>query len=295
MVTKLEADLRVIRAPNPSPMTQAGTNTYLLGEGELCLIDPGPDDDTHLATILECIAPLGTLGYILVTHTHLDHSALALRLARETGAEILGFGDYRAGRSELMTCLADQGLSGGGEGVDYSFLPNRALADDACVPLAGEQIRVFWTPGHASNHLCFQWRGAVFSGDHVMGWSTTFVSPPDGDLGAYMRSLTRLETASPRRLYPGHGDPVDDPAARIADLRRHRLMREHAILTALASGPKTISSLVSAIYTDTPVSLHHAAARNVFAHLIDLHERGLVTTGTELSPEAVFFRGDPRK
>ncbi len=290
MEFELEPGLHLIRAPNPSPMTGPGTNTYILGAQELCLIDPGPDDQDHFAALLGSIERKGVLRYILVTHTHLDHSALAARLARSTGAEILGYGDYRAGRSELMEQLARSGLSGGGEGVDIRFVPDRALADGAQISVGSDLIRALWTPGHASNHLCFEWRGAVFSGDHVMGWSSTFVSPPDGDLGAYMQSLMRLELERPRRLYPGHGGPVDDPATRISDLRTHRMMREAAILQNLAEAPQRLSDLVSAIYTDTPIKMHQAAARNVFAHLIDLHLRGLVEAEPHLSPDAIFSR-----
>nr|WP_245735570.1 MBL fold metallo-hydrolase [Roseinatronobacter thiooxidans] len=286
---RLEPDLHVICAPNPSPMTGDGTNTYILGHKDLCVIDPGPDDDSHLSCLLDHVQSHGSLRMILVTHSHLDHSPLARKLAEQTGAAILAFGDSLAGRSRQMEVLARSGLAGGGEGVDATFRPDRTLGDGSSIPLAQEQIRAIWTPGHFGNHLCFAWRGAIFSGDHVMGWSSTFVSPPDGDLGAYMRSLDKLAAQTPRRLYPGHGAPVDDPDARIAELRSHRLMREHAILSELTQGAHTIPQLVAKIYTEIPDTLHHAAGRNVYAHLLDLHQRGLVKSHPTPCPDAVFM------
>lgn len=290
MIRYLEPDLHVVCAPNPSPMTGDGTNTYILGSGEICVIDPGPDDKAHLDVVLDAILKLGVLKMILVTHSHLDHSPLSRKLAEYTGASILAFGDSHAGQSARMTTLAAAGHAQGGEGVDHGFRPDRCLQDHEEIPLGQDQLRTIWTPGHFGNHLCFKWRGAVFSGDHVMGWSSTFVSPPDGDLGAYMHSLNRLEAERPRRLYPGHGAPVDIPLRRISELREHRLARENAILSHLALRSRTIAELVSAIYTDTHPTLHRAAGRNVFAHLIDLNDRGLIQAHPFLTPDAVFVR-----
>jgi len=286
----LEPDLHVLRAPNPSPMTGDGTNTYLVGTKDVCIIDPGPDDEAHFAALLQILQQGRSLHKILVTHSHLDHSPLARKLADHTGAEILAFGDSLAGRSAHMTTLAQTGHAGGGEGVDLAFSPDQTLRDRDTIEIGGDLIRAIWTPGHFGNHLCFEWRGAVFSGDHVMSWSSTFVSPPDGDIGAYMRSLDRLEEEAPRRLYPGHGAPVDAPLRRIAELRAHRLAREEAIVTRLTRGARTIPQLVAEIYTDTPPALHMAAGRNVFAHLINLHERGQVESHPTLTPEAIFSR-----
>lgn len=283
----LEPDLRVICAPNPSPMTGAGTNTYLLGDARLVVIDPGPEDATHLAAIRAAIGS-AEVAAILVTHAHRDHSPLARRMAAATGAPVLAYGDAGAGRSARMEALARAGLSGGGEGVDAAFRPDQVLADGAEIMLEGAGIRAIWTPGHFGNHLCFAWRGAVFSGDHVMGWSSTFVSPPDGDIGAYMRALDRLEGEGARVLYPGHGAPVADPAGRIAELRAHRLAREAAILAALAEGAADIPAIVRRVYADTPVAMHGAAGRNVFAHLIDLEGRGQVVARPVLAADAWF-------
>ena len=285
----LEPDLRVLVAPNPSPMTGAGTNTYILGRARLVVIDPGPGDAGHLAALRAAIGAL-PVAAILVTHAHLDHSPLARPLSDVTGAPVLAYGDARAGRSPRMAALAAQGLADGGEGVDTSFMPDRCLADGERLLPEGDEIRALWTPGHFGNHLCFRWRDAVFSGDHVMRWSSTFVSPPDGDIGAYMRALDRLEAEGARVLYPGHGGPVTSPAGRIAELRAHRQAREAAILSALEGRAQRIGDLVAEIYTDTPVAMHRAAARNVFAHLLDLEARGQVAAHPEPGPEALYRR-----
>ncbi len=286
----LQPDLRVLRAQNPSPLTGDGTNTYLLGEGDLCVIDPGPSDPRHLEAILRAVSATGTLRAILVTHAHLDHSPLARPLAEASGAPIMGFGDAQAGRSARMDALAASGLVGGGEGVDHGFRPDTCLADGQVIEIGAQHLRAIWTPGHFGNHLCFAWGDVIFSGDHVMGWSSTLVSPPDGDLSAYMRSLDRLDHLGARRLYPGHGAQIDDPAQRIAELRAHRMARMAQILEALGSGAQTVAELVAQIYTETPVTMHKAAGRNVLAHLIDLEARGLVVAHPDLSADARFTR-----
>lgn len=272
----LEPGLRRVLAPNPSPMTLFGTNTYLLGEGAVAVIDPGPALPQHQAAILAALHPGERISHILVTHSHLDHSPLARDLSQATGAPVLGFGPSDAGRSPVMQALAEGGLAGGGEGVDAAFRPDVEMPDGASVEGAGWRLDALHTPGHFGNHLCFRWGRRVFSGDHVMGWASSLVSPPDGDMGAYMASLERLAAAGPSRLYPGHGAPVADPAARIAELAAHRRARERQLLDALAAAPADAATLTRAIYTDTPPALLPAAARNVFAHLIDLWQRGLV-------------------
>ncbi len=267
--------LRRVLAPNPSPMTGRGTNSYLLGRGDVALIDPGPDDATHLAALLAALGPDERFSHIFVTHAHRDHSALAPRAAAATGAPVLAFGGAAAGRSPLMQALAAREKPLGGEGADAAFRPDRTLADGEAVATGDWTIRAWHTPGHFGNHLCFQWGDQVFSGDHVMGWSTSIVAPPDGDMAAYMRSLDRLAGLKARTLWPGHGDPVTDPAARIRDLAEHRRARARAILAALRTGPATPRELTPAIYTDTPPALLGAAALNVFAHLIEMTETNL--------------------
>lgn len=281
--------LRLVRADNPSPMTGPGTNTFLLGQGEVVVIDPGPALPGHLTAILAALAPGERIAAILVTHPHLDHSALASALAEATGARICGFGPAGSGRSPLMRRLAEAGL-GGGEGVDQAFDPDLRVADGETLDLAGERIEVVHTPGHMAEHLAFGWNGLLFCGDHVMGWSTSLVSPPDGDMGAYRASLNALRGAGWRRWLPAHGDPVRDPAARLAELIAHRAAREAQILGELARAPGTVAALTPRIYRDTPAALWPAASRNLLAHLADLLDRGLVAATAWPGPEAVFRR-----
>lgn len=271
-------DLRLLRAPNPSPMTQTGTNTYIIGKDELCIIDPGPDDTLHLQAICNAIGANQSVAAVLVTHAHRDHSALALRLARLLGVPIMAYGSATVGRSRVMSALCEAGMTDGGEGVDSEFMPDKALSDGETIQFGAETIRAIWTPGHMGNHMCFQWRDVIFSGDHIMGWASSLISPPDGDMQAFMSSLDLIEACNPNILYPGHGARIDAPAQRIAELRAHRLQREHEIIQAVATGRQTVLELVEKIYADTPPSLRPAAARNVHAHLISLWQRGVVCT-----------------
>ena len=286
MIEDLAPELRLLRAPNASAMTFTGTNTYLLGRETVCVIDPGPDLDGHLQAILAATA--GRISHVVVTHGHLDHSALAPRLARETGARTFGFGGPGAGRSAAMQALAEAGLAGGGEGIDPGFVPDVRLSDGDRIEGAGWALDVLHTPGHLGNHICLDLGGTVFSGDTVMGWASTLISPPDGDLTDFMASLERLRRRAPRRLLPGHGAPVDDALARIDWMIAHRRAREASILEALAAGPATAGALATRIYTDTPPALLPAAERNVLAHLIDLMGKSRAAPQGPLGPDTVF-------
>lgn len=286
----LAPGLRRVLAPNPSPMTYRGTNSYLLGTRDIAVIDPGPDDPTHLEAILRAVLPGQEVTQILVTHAHLDHAPLARALSHETGAPVLAFGPPEAGRSPIMQALAEGELMGGGEGVDSAFVPDHLLADGDVVQGSDWQVEALHTPGHMANHLSFAWGDVLFSGDLVMGWASSLVSPPDGDLTAFMASLTRLQGRQWSQFYAGHGAPIRDPAARLAELLAHRRAREAAILAALSDGPATARSLADRIYTDTLPALLPAAARNVLAHLIDLTENSHVAPEGILSADAVFFR-----
>ncbi|MDJ0823447.1 MAG: MBL fold metallo-hydrolase [Paracoccaceae bacterium] len=286
----LASGLRRILAPNPSPMTFRGTNTYLLGETELAVIDPGPDDPAHLEAILAALRPSQSILHILISHAHIDHSPLARPLAEATGAPVLAFGDAAAGRSAVMQELAAGGLVGGGEGVDASFAPDILLRDGDVVEGEGWQLTALHLPGHMGNHLCFAWGDVLFSADLVMGWASSLVSPPDGDLTDFMASLRRLQERPWSVFHAGHGAPVLDPHSRLQALINHRLGREAAILEALADAPTTPAALAERIYTDTPAALMPAASRNVLAHLIDLYGKSLVTPQGALSAQAVFAR-----
>lgn len=248
-------------------MTGTGTNSYIVGSGRVAVIDPGPDSPDHLAALLAALGHGEVVTQILVTHSHADHSALARPLARTTGAQVLAFD---AGERPHSADLA------GGEGIDPGFAPDQWLADGEVLTGGDWALRVIYTPGHLHDHVSLAWGDLCFTGDHVMGWSTSLVSPPQGDMGAYMASLARLAQAPWRRFLPGHGEPVDNPAARLTELAAHRRRREAQILACLRSGPHTPKSLTAAVYHETPAPLLAAAERNVLAHLLDLKARKLV-------------------
>lgn len=284
----LEAGLRRIVAPNPSPMTYRGTNTYLLGTRGLAVIDPGPEGAAHLQAILDAVGPDQKITHIIVTHTHLDHSPLARPLAVACGAPIYAFGDATAGRSAVMQTLATGGLIGGGEGIDGEFTPDNLLADGAVLQGDGWQLEALHTPGHIGNHLSLAWKDACFTADHVMGWASSLVSPPDGDLTDFMASCAKLAARDWRVFYPGHGAPVTDPAARLDWLISHRMSREAAILRALESAPATARTIAEQVYAGTPPALLGAATRNVLAHLVDLTGKSRVSPLGPLHAEAEF-------
>ena len=284
----LEPALRRIVAPNPSPMTYRGTNTYLLGTRGLAVIDPGPQSTPHLEAILDAVQDGQHISHIIVTHSHLDHAALARPLAQRSGAPVLAFGGPQAGRSQVMRALAEAGTVGGGEGVDTDFIPDTVLADGQVIEGDGWQLEVLHTPGHIGNHISLGWQDACFTADHVMGWASSLVSPPDGDLTDFMASCATLQARDWRVFYPGHGAPVDEPAARLAWLVAHRRTREAAILAALGAGPATAAQLAAAVYTETPAALLGAAQRNVLAHLIDLQGRNLIHCDGPLHATAPF-------
>ncbi len=290
---RLGPDLRRVLAPNPSPMTERGTNSYILGTGMVAVIDPGPDDAAHLAALTAALAPDERVTAILVTHPHRDHSGLAPALAAATGAPVYAFGPACAGRSPAMAALAAEGGLGGGEGVDAGFAPDIPLADGETVEGPGWRVEALWTPGHMSAHLAFRWGKRIFTGDVVMGWASTLISPPDGELAAFRTSLARLAALGAAELLPGHGDRVTDPAARIAELLAHRRMREAAILAALAAGASTIPEIAARVYADTPGALHPAAHRNILAHLLDLQSQNRLLRAGSPAPSARWQLSQP--
>ncbi|GAA6158130.1 MBL fold metallo-hydrolase [Ruegeria sp. HU-ET01832] len=287
---ELQAGLRRILAPNPSPMTYRGTNTYLLGTKDCAVIDPGPMSETHLDAILSALQAGQRISHIIVTHTHLDHSPLAALLARRTGAPILAFGGPEAGRSTVMADLAQQGLAGGGEGIDTAFRPDIELADGETIEGDEWQLEVIHTPGHLGNHIALGWGNTCFTADHVMGWASSLVSPPDGDLTDFMQACHRLRDRTWSTFHAGHGAPITDPAARLDWLIQHRLTREAQILSALADQPGTARQLAERIYIETPKALLPAAERNVFAHLVDLTIKSMASPKGNLAIDAEFHR-----
>lgn len=287
----LAPGLRRILAPNPSPMTLWGTNTYILGTGGVTLVDPGPNLPAHANAILRALGPGEHIARILVTHAHVDHSPLARPLAEASGAKVFAFGPANAGRSQVMQELVATGHASGGEGVDHDFAPDVLLSDGDQLEIGnGAQLEAIWTPGHFAGHLSFAMGDLLLSGDHVMGWASTMISPPDGDLAAFMSSCEKLLARPSSQYFPGHGAPIDAPHERVRWLMAHRETREAEILEALGTGDATIPALTAQIYKDTPKALLPAAQRNVFAHLIALTTNGQTRATPTLSATATFAR-----
>ena len=286
-VETVSTGLRRILAPNPSPMTHWGTNSFILGEGEIAIVDPGPEDARHFEGLMR--ATTGeTVTHILVTHAHADHSPLARQLSKVTGAPVYAFGAPDAGRSDVMTRLHRSGLAGGGEGVDQGFLPDQVVTEGDRIEGHGWSVDVLHTPGHFAGQLSFAFGDAILSGDHVMDWSSSLVSPPDGDISAFMKTSYRLRDHGAAVLLPGHGATIHDPADRLNWLIGHREARESSILDALGPRPRDLMAITDAVYPEAPPNMLPAAARNVFAHLIDLVDRNLVTATPELAVTSQF-------
>jgi len=260
----MESLVRRLLSPNPSPFTYTGTETYIVGRGEVAVIDPGPDLPEHIAAILAATEG-ERVAAILCTHTHRDHSPAARAIQAATGAPIVGC---------AALTLDDDGPRADAA-FDPDYRPDRVLSDGETVAGPGWTLEAVATPGHTSNHLCFALREskALFSGDHIMGWSTTVVSPPDGDMAAYMRSLDKLIARDDRIYYPAHGDPVTEPQRFVRAIATHRRQRERQILDLLEQEAQTIPAMVAAMYRGIDPRLHGAAGRSVLAHLIDLEAR----------------------
>jgi glyoxylase-like metal-dependent hydrolase (beta-lactamase superfamily II) len=268
---QVHKQIRRLLAPNPSPFTYTGTQTYIVGPkgpgAAVAVIDPGPDLPEHVDAILA--ATRGErIAAILCTHTHRDHSPASRPLAAAAGAPIVGCAPL---------ALEDDGPRADAA-FDFDYRPDRVLADGEALAEDGWSLRAVATPGHTSNHLCFalDGTGALFTGDHVMGWSTTVVSPPDGDMSLYMQSLDRLLARDDAVYHPAHGPAVDKPHAHVRALIAHRRMRERQILAQLEAGEGRIPAMVEKMYRDIDPRLHPAAGRSVLAHLVDLKGRGLV-------------------
>jgi len=269
---RLSPLIRRVIAKNPGPFTYTGSGTYIVGRdgGEAAVIDPGPLNEAHLEALLAAIGP-ARVSAIIVTHTHSDHCGGATAFARKVGAPILAAGPHPVAEKARDAPALD-------EGADYSFRPDRLIGDGETI--AGEDwtIGVVATPGHLSNHLCFALaeEKALFTGDHIMGWATTVVAPPDGDMGAYLASLDKLAARDDEIYFPTHGAPILKPKPFVRAVRTHRRIRDGQILDQLKRGRERIADIVPAIYADVDPRLHTAAALNVLAHLIRLVATGAV-------------------
>ena len=281
VLTRVSPLVRRIIAPNPSAFTFTGTCAYIVGEGDVAIIDPGPDDDDHLGRLLAAVAG-ERVAYVVLTHTHRDHSALAGRLRAAVRAPIVG------ARAHVARPGAPEGLDAA---HDPSYAPDAELADGASIRFGGLPLTALATPGHSANHLAFvlEPEKALFSGDHVMAWSTTVVAPPDGSMSDYMASLEKLRGRDEEIYWPGHGGPVRDPARYVRALSGHRRQREASILARLEAGPATIPEIVQQIYVGLDPRLVGAARLSTFAHLEDLAARGLVAREPG-PPFAAMFR-----
>ena len=262
----LEPAIARVLAHNPSAFTYYGTQTYLVGEAELAVIDPGPALDEHVDALVQAIAGRPVVA-ICCTHTHRDHSPAAHPLSEATGAPVIGCAPLSL---ETVGPRADAAFDG-----DYA--PDRVLADEESLTIDGKALTAVATPGHTSNHLCFAYGDALLTGDHVMGWSTTVVVPPDGDMAAYMASLQKLRERGDQTYYPAHGPPVTNPAQYVRGLIGHRMQREKQILRLVEARPREIPDIVADAYPGLDPRLVTAAGGSVFAHLLDLEQRGLVT------------------
>ena len=254
----------------------------------MAIIDPGPAIQSHFDAIMNSLNKNQSITHILITHSHIDHSPLAKQLSERTSAPILAFGESSAGKSAIMTNLKNLE---GGEGVDYDFKPDVTLDDNQILKNKEWCIKSLHTPGHMGNHLCFSWEGEniLFSGDLVMGWATSMVSPPDGDLTDFMNSIKSLQLRSPDKLFfPGHGAPIENPSLRLQELYEHRKKREGEILLALETGLATISEITDSVYADLDKRLIIAAKRNVLAHLIDLTSRRICAVSKEITTNSRF-------
>ncbi|MCV0426679.1 MAG: MBL fold metallo-hydrolase [Roseibium sp.] len=281
---ELVPGLRRLTANNPGPFTFHGTNSYLIGTRHLVVIDPGPASDEHIGSILKA-ADGARIEAILVSHTHMDHSPGARLLKAKTGAPIVGCGSHRSARPLMEDEVNPLDSSG-----DREHVADQLLAEGDRFSAAGVTFETLETPGHTANHLCFALSGEkiLFSADHVMGWSTSIVAPPDGSMRDYMTSIEKILGRPEETYLPGHGAAIHQAKSYVHDLKQHRLDREAAILAELAASERTIPEIVSTLYANVDPVLHPAAGLSVFAHLEDLVDKKKVTASPDLSLTACY-------
>lgn len=283
-------------APNPNPFTFKGTGVYIIGRGQVAVIDPGPTLDDHLDAVMGALDPGESVSHILVTHTHTDHTAGVPKLKDRTGAPTYGFGPHAAdeeGDNPAFAISFDEYMSHDEksaietmweeipeelkrEGPDHDFVPDHQVQDGDRIEGEGWTVEVVHTPGHTSNHVCYALAGErlLFTGDHVMGWSTSVIAPPDGDLYDYLASLRKLLVRDDVRYWPTHGPAIDNPQHYVQSFIEHRQSREDQIVAALTASPCTIKAMVPSMYADTNKFLWRAAANSVYSHLVALEREG---------------------
>ena len=279
--------VRRVIARNPSPFTFHGTGTYVVGRGQVAVIDPGPALDDHIEALAGALRG-ETITHVLVTHTHRDHSPGCALLRRFTPAPTYGYGPHGSGRAHGEAEVVE-------EGADFEFEPDVTVRNGDVIECSGFSFECVHTPGHTSNHVCYRLREerALFCGDHVMGWSTTIVSPPDGHMGTYIASLEKLLEGGDRTYWPTHGAPIDDPKPFVRALIEHRRLREREVEACLRDGLDTIPPMVKRMYRDLPIGMHPAAARSVLSTIIHLVERGVVACAEPPSVDARYALVEP--
>jgi glyoxylase-like metal-dependent hydrolase (beta-lactamase superfamily II) len=274
--------IRRVIAKNPSPFTFHGTGTYILGQGDVAVIDPGPLDVEHSRNVLAAVTG-ERITHILITHTHMDHSPGAALIKAETGAKTFGFGPHGAGKVAAGVIVE--------EGGDMDFVPDLQVRHGDVIQGGNWSVECVYTPGHTSNHLCFQLREqkALFTGDHIMGWSTSIISPPDGDMAAYMQSLELMLLRDDAVYWPTHGPSIIDPKAHVRAFIAHRQERQQQIIDCMRGGVSRIVEMVPRMYTDTPEFMYPAAGRSVFAALEYMVARGVARTDGPPTLEGQYF------
>ncbi len=273
--------VRRIVARNPSPFTLYGTGTYVLGRGNVAVIDPGPADVDHIGALVGALSS-ETITHMLVTHTHMDHSPGCRLLKEHTDAPAYAFGPHGAGKLERGVPVE--------EGGDMAFQPDCRVRHGELIHGDGWSVECVYTPGHTSNHMCYQLQGqeTLFTGDHVMGWSTSIISPPDGDMAAYMASLELLLERNDRVYWPTHGPCIDEPKALVEAFIAHRRERERQIVDCIGDGVCRIEEMVPRMYADLPEFMHPAAARSVLAAVVHLVGRGVLSVDGEPDMDVVY-------
>ncbi len=280
-IAEVAPGIRRVVARNPSPFTLYGTGTYVLGRGNVAVIDPGPADVEHIAALLDGLNG-ETITHLLVTHTHVDHSPGCRLLEEHTDANTYAYGPHGSGKLERGVPVE--------EGGDMDFRPDRQVRHGDVIQGDGWSVECVHTPGHTSNHICYrlQEENALFTGDHVMGWSTSIVSPPDGDMAAYMASLELLLEREDRIYWPTHGPCIDDPKPLVSAFIAHRREREEQIVACIGKGVHRIGEMVPRMYTELPEFMYPAAARSVLAATVFMVDKGILATEGDPDLDSVY-------